>query len=350
MILGVFIFHIRKLICQALGAENMDVNKFEILQEIYLNLSEEKEEVNSIIKNNLNRIQEINAFLLSVKEDFDFKVFSPRSEENIYRDKIAVFECERKKLEDNNKSCLNKLNKLDKQIEQLKLLIDNLKNSKINKIYDILDIQEKERQRIAKELHDSTIQNLTHLIHAIELSSMYIDNDPISAKLELETCIHKLKFIIEDMRATIFNLRPMAFDDLGFKQCIENLIFNIKSQYKDIEITYNICELNKDVLNICEEQTANIFLLTTYRVIQEALNNALKHSDADKIKLEVSVENNICLILIEDNGKGFIYDNIKKDKHFGISIMKERIDLLHGNILIDSKLKIGTKVEIKIPL
>lgn len=210
-------------------------------------------------------------------------------------------------------------------------------------IYDILNIQESERQRIARELHDSSVQNLIHLIHMIELGSMYIDQDSIRAKLELENCIKFLKSTIDEMRDIIFNLRPMAFDDLGFKQCIDNLIINEKSRFKNFEIEYNVCELDNE---------NNLLLVTIYRVIKEVLENALKHSNGDKIILNVMKKNGKCFIYMKDNGKGFSSKELdkKKNKHFGISIIKERIELLQGKISIITRPEKGTEIKIQIPL
>lgn len=208
---------------------------------------------------------------------------------------------------------------------------------------DIICIQENERQRIANELHDSSIQNLTHLIHMIDLSSMYIDQDPVRGKLELESCIKFLKSTIDEMRDMVFNLRPMTFDDLGFKECIDNLISNLKRNFKNFEIEYNICEL---------KEIDQLILVTIYRIIKEIMINALKHSDGNKIILDIEQKEKYCYINISDNGKGFSFDDLKKkrDKHFGISIVKERIDLLDGKISFCTKQKEGTEVKIQIPL
>ncbi len=215
----------------------------------------------------------------------------------------------------------------------------------------VLNIQEKERQRISRELHDSSVQNLTHLIHMIELSSMYIDQDTTRAKLELESCIQILKSTINGMREIIFNLRPMSFDDLGFKHCIENFITECKMQYKDCRIVYDVCELcDCEHYNI--DNQYNIFLMTIYRIIHEAMINALKHSNADKVILTVKKNDQFCFICINDNGKGFSLEDIekKKKKHFGLSIMEERVSLLHGKFLMDAVPDKGTKIEIEIPI
>ena len=94
----------------------------------------------------------------------------------------------------------------------------------------ILTIQEDERKRIARDLHDTSLQNLAHLIHKIELSSMYIDVDPNQAKLELASVNKKLREIIDEIRSILFDLRPMTFDDLGLKAALERLLMNLMAK------------------------------------------------------------------------------------------------------------------------
>lgn len=323
-----------------------------ILKEIYDEFLQEKEDENKNIKKNSDRIEEIEVYLNSVRDDVDFKVFSPRSAENVFSDKIKEMEEEKIIIQDENKNHYHKLNQLNKKIEQLEKLLTNNKSLYNSNDIKVLDIQEKERQRIARELHDSSVQNLTHLVHTIELSSMFIDQDTIRAKLELENCIKILKDSINEIRETIFNLRPMSFDDLGFQKGIDDLILNAKSQFKDCEITYDVCKLEDEFLKTDKQEVA-LILVTIYRIIQEALMNALKHSHADKIILNVKSENKKCLIIVKDNGQGFSLEEItnqQKDKHFGISIMTERVNLLGGKIIIDSKPEEGTEIKVEIPL
>lgn len=153
---------------------------------------------------------------------------------------------------------------------------ENYRGDIFNKRLQILDIQEKERHRIARDLHDTTLQNLSHLVHNIELSSLYIDKDPIRAKLELEVVNKKLKSVIQEMRNIIFDLRPMTFDDFGIKESFERLVDKLKETSK-ISIDYNIDNIN------CNN---SLILMTIFRIVEECLNNAIKHSGGSKIFLK----------------------------------------------------------------
>lgn len=321
----------------------MKKDKKSVLEEIYEDCLENRKDLNKKIQDNLNKIDEIDVFLKSIEdtEEADYKVFSPRSIKNKNRVQIEDYQKLNKQINNENHFYYLKLEKLNRQIDSLKFFLTEDNNS--DKHLKILDVQEKERSRIARELHDSSLQNLTHLVHMIELSSMYIDQDPIRAKLELISCSKNLKQIINEIRDTIFDLRPMSFDDLGFKQCIENYIGNLRNSFRNLEIIYEIDDID------FEEK--NFYLMTIYRVIQEALMNSIKHSDADKLELFIKKVNKNYIISISDNGKGFSVEEVinNNDKHFGISIMYERISLLNGKMKIHSNAGFGTKIEIIIP-
>ena len=193
---------------------------------------------------------------------------------------------------------------------------ENHRGDIFNKRLQILDIQEKERHRIARDLHDTTLQNLSHLVHNIELSSLYIDKDPIRAKLELEVVNKKLKSVIQEMRNIIFDLRPMTFDDFGIKESFERLVDKLKETSK-ISIDYNIDNIN------CNN---SLILMTIFRIVEECLNNAIKHSGGSKIFFEIKKDDNDnCIIVVSDNGVSFDSKNISssKDGHFGLCILEE---------------------------
>lgn len=209
-----------------------------------------------------------------------------------------------------------------------------------NDSFAFLNIQEDDRQRIARDLHDTSLQNLAHLVHKIELSSMYIDTDPIQAKLELSIINKRLRETIDEIRNIIFDLRPMTFDDLGLKYALERLLLNLNEE--------NAYEIVLDIDDVsCEN---NVVLVSIYRLAQESLNNIKKHACADKVIFSCKNVGSQCILDIEDNGKGFEETPFDGGKHFGIFLMKERVELMNGNITFSSELDKGTKIHIEIPL
>ena len=200
-----------------------------------------------------------------------------------------------------------------------------------------LRLQEQDRQRIAAELHDSVLQNLSLVMHNLELAEKFIDYDAVRAKLELESNRKIVKETIDDIRSTIFDLRPMQFDDFGFKKTLENQLEGYKLR-TPMEITYRIDDIDsKD----------NLVLLTIFRIVQELVINSIKHSKGNSINVQVLEAGEGIYIEESDDGIGISEEDLKKDNHFGLKILKERVGMIGGSIkrLEDAR---GTKIVIEI--
>ncbi len=337
----------------------MEKNNFLILSEMYQNLKKERDGILEKINKNLNRINEMDSFIKSIleKDDSDYKVFSPRNVEVIYKEQLDSCSAEKYSLENENRNYYKQINKIGRYLDDLLVVLKENQEEEVihepEQEYDekvtvptlnlqVLDIQEKERQRIARDLHDITLQNLTHLIHKIELASMFIDQDSIRAKLELAAVSKNLKITIADIRNIIFDLRPMSFDDLGLKDSLTNFFTNLRKE-TNFNIEFDIEDID------CKNE---LILITIFRVIQEASMNAIYHSDGNLLKVEVKEDNFYYRIVIRDNGKGFQCDDavIFDKRHFGLAVMRERIEILKGKINIESNHEIGTKIEIYLPM
>lgn len=213
-----------------------------------------------------------------------------------------------------------------------------------------LEIQEVERQRIARELHDSTVQNLTNLVHVTELCSKLIDMDPIRAKLELQIMSNTIKTTINDMREIIYDLRPMSLEDLGLITTIKRYIQQfVESSTCHVEF----CVTNEKPID------RDIIDLTLFRVIQEACNNSIKHANPSLITIHLNYYKSYIELIIKDNGKGFDLKKSSKNadttisktlSNFGLSMMKERVALLSGKITITSELNKGTNIKVCVPV
>lgn len=336
------------------------------LQNMYAEFMDERDRIQKQLDHNVNRIKEIDLYLDSIykKEDSDFKVFSPRNVENVFKDTIEENKKEKEALENDNKNYYQLLSTLDSYLFALNealppskreqdnsiesLLADNITNGlsastqvSLDERLNILSIQEEERQRIARDLHDVCLQNLAHLVHKIELSSLYIDKDPIQAKLELAMVGRSMKEIIEDIRNTIYDLRPMTFDDLGFKETVERLCYSLK-QKSDLNVVADVDEI---------QINNDIELMTIYRIIQECCSNAINHSGGTEVAITLRNLPSMYKITVKDNGKGFVLSDVKgkRDHHYGLTILNERVKLLNGKLSIDSIPDKGTIVTIQIP-
>lgn len=317
----------------------MDTNDNSIIEDIYYSCLKRRNELNRLIKKNQEDIHETETLLKSLMEtDADMKYFSPRNTEDIYKNEILSAKNTIDQLNHQNEEYSSQLEELSKKIDQLKMFMDQESN-KYELSNTLLGIQEMDRQRIARELHDTTVQNLAHLIHEIELCSLYIDKDPIQAKLELETCSQNLRSIIDEMRTVIFNLRPMSFNDLGFEKCLEDYVMNMKEAYPSISF---VSQIDQVTSSISEQR-----LLILFRIIQEAIQNAIIHSKSDRIELIVKDQQHDLLITVRDHGIGFDECD-KKENHFGLSMMKERAKIIHAVFKIHSVSGEGTEITIRL--
>lgn len=231
----------------------------------------------------------------------------------------------------------------------------NTENPKMEKYYNlncatiglkILETQELERQRIARDLHDSTIQNLTNLVHKTELCLKLFDLDVIRARLEMATLVEHIRQIINSMREIIYNLRPMTIQDLGLIPAVERYIGNYKKE-NQIQVVLKTPEEKYNILPLVN--------LTLYRIIQEACNNIAKYAKATVCKISIEYVDDSIYLTIEDNGIGMnletqFHSQDKQNSGFGLSIMKERAILLKGDFNIESDIGKGTKISVKIPL
>lgn len=315
-----------------------DSKKFNEVQNLKDILLKERDNIIEIIKNNNNIISSLQDELDSINEnlDDDLKFFSP----------VIDDENEKKYIE-----IQKKLNEIiidnDSQQEKLNLLIQNISALDSVQIKDcenenylsqiIINLNEMDRKRIARELHDTTIQNLVCLIHKIELASKFIDMDPIRAKLELSTAMKYMKETIEEIRAMVYDLRPMSFDDLGFDVLLKQYLEELESMYEN-EVEYDI---HADFDGIDED-----YLLTLYRIIKECCINSIKHSKGAKLSLKITEEDHIFKILITDDGKGCDLNREIDKHHYGLKILKDRVALLNGNLKIVSEPDKGYSTEI----
>ena len=302
------------------------------------------DEINRKIDEKTNLVEEISQYINSVKikkENDIYEVFSPR---HAYTNEQEIVEQKKNEmtflLEECNKM-KDSLSSLENERKKLQIILKSISKPATNQIEKVLELQNVERQRIARDLHDNTIQDLTMLIHKVDLTTKYIDHDINSAKLEIYQLIPTIKKIIEDMRDIVFNLRPMQIDDLGIEGALTQLMDSIEKG-TSMKVNYEI----EDLINLNQAISLSLF-----QIIQEFCMNAVKHSMGSCLNLFIKSDKNILTVQIEDDGIGFNEnDNVNKNRHFGMQIAKERLQLLSGSLDINSSLNEGTKIKITIPI
>lgn len=223
--------------------------------------------------------------------------------------------------------------------------------------YNVLEELELERRRIARELHDSTIQMLTMLIYKAEYCENVMEKDAIRTKMELQIMKQVLKESINEIRNTIFNLHPMSIEDLGLVASLQRLLifFNRNS---NIDFTLKV--------DGAEQECQPIINISVYRIVQESCNNIVKHSKATRASIHVTYTEQEIYLEVQDDGMGITDDKLNYDTNFqayckeelfleknmsgyGIPMMRERVNLLEGNLDIDTSGR-GTLIRVSIPL
>lgn len=323
----------------------MDIENFGVIEELYHDIKKELDRQSSSLQKKKFQIEEIDTYLenLFSKDQSDFQVFLPRKVEDVYHDVIEQNKQQREKLVTECDDIEKLLHTGNVRLERLEKVIADQSVVLHMKQLSVLDVQEKERERIARDLHDSSLQNLTHLVHKVELSSLYIDQDVVKAKLELATVEQGLRKVIDDIRNRIYDLRPMTFDDLGLKETLLKLIA-VLNQDGNFTIVTDIDDID---LNALDSET-ELELINIYRIIQECVQNSINHSKGNRINVSLKDEKNFYRILIQDNGVGFdLKEALKKNRHFGLSVVEERVFLLNGKIQIDAEN--GSSILIEIP-
>ena len=172
-----------------------------------------------------------------------------------------------------------------------------------------LMLQETERSRIAEDLHDTTVQELVALSQKLDLANLYFDKDVTQARLELISAKKQIKDIIEDIRNTIYDLRPMSFDDFGWDASIERLYRDV-DQKSDMNVTFDIDSINS---------VDNVIQITVYRILREAVTNVYKHAKASRLYVTLHIQNKEIYLEIRDDGIGIQSDI--KENHFGMQFM-----------------------------
>lgn len=245
-----------------------------------------------------------------------------------------------------------KLTALKKFFIQLEPFLKHPENGCSPEICDcsmkLLTTQELDRNRIARDLHDSTIQNLTMLVHKAEYCSRLVEIDQVRARLELQSMMEMIKATINDMREIIYDLRPMSLNNIGLVAAVDSYCVKMKKN-NELDISLRVTGKEKDL--------SSIIRVTLYRIIQEACNNIMAHASAHKVIVSMNFEAEKVTLQVEDDGIGF--DVTKVEEHsdsndelhgFGLSTMRERARLLKGTFSIQSQPGKGTKVEVSVPV
>lgn len=202
----------------------------------------------------------------------------------------------------------------------------------------IIITQEEERKRIAQDLHDA----ISSKLNVVSLNASIL-NEPqieITNVTKIGETIHKVtSTVLENSRRIAHDLLPPTLQKFGLTAALEELCEELIDTGKFNNLNYQL-DYPMKFLNCNNE-------LHIFRIIQELMNNSIKHSEANDITLILKTEENILSLQYQDNGKGFDMEAMKRAKGLGMSGIENRVIILEGELNIESSLGNGIRINIK---
>lgn len=203
-------------------------------------------------------------------------------------------------------------------------------------VNSILETEEKERTRIAKDLHDGIVQDLTAI--KIQLQS-FTEKAPTALQNQLSNLLQHVDTTSKEVREISYQMMPVTLRELGLVKAINELL-NRSLSNKNIEFEF-------DAIGI-ENRLPEKIETTVYRICQELLNNTIKHSQATTVSMLLQLRNNSLQVTYEDNGIGFNATTVKKG--IGLNSLNSRVEMVNGKLEFDEINQTGTAAYIKIPI
>lgn len=305
-----------------------------------------------------NQLAEVSKRFRQFSDEEVQKVYEKANESQV---NLAVVRQEEKRLRDRRDNIERRLIQLDETIERAETLV-----SQVGIVYNflagdlqdvgefvenarekhefglqIIEAQEDERKRVAREIHDGPAQTLAHVLLRSELV------EKISREKSAEEAIQEFRELrvlirssLGEVRRIIYDLRPMAIDDLGLVPTLQKYLRHLED---------NTGMVTEFTTKGKEARVASNLEIGLFRIVQEAAQNAYKHAKPDLLRVQLEQRPTSITILIKDDGKGFDV-NKERDKSFGLLGMRERVNALGGELTIDSVVGQGTRVKVFVPV
>jgi signal transduction histidine kinase len=222
-----------------------------------------------------------------------------------------------------------------------------VENARVNRMLHelsrkLLSAQEDERKYLAKELHDGIGASLTAIKLTLDRKLQTMKNGKNAEEILIEDIISMVQRIIGETKRMQQALRPPVLDDLGIMTAVRSLCREFQRANPSINI--------QPIFHAEEQKIPEDLKIVVYRISQEALNNIIKHSRADKASVIVSLDKDDLELLIEDNGSGFdVRQVLDKPQGMGLASMKERAEYSGGIFALTSSQDKGTMIRVSWP-
>lgn len=226
-------------------------------------------------------------------------------------------------------------------IEKISGSLEDIYRKQQMELY-IIESQESERRKIARELHDGPAQTLASMIIRLDLLDHLCRDEQEQIKSEIKTIRNMGKESLADIRRLMFDLKPTI-------DHVDSFASTLKEYFEDYEAKYNFY-INFMVFGPHRKYDLALER-ALYRLVQESLTNIRKHAGVSEATIKMEDKGGYLTLVIKDEGKGFNLEEVT-DKHdsYGILGMKERVELLGGEISIITSPGLGTQVIIKVPV
>jgi PAS domain S-box-containing protein len=204
----------------------------------------------------------------------------------------------------------------------------------------LVEVQETERRHIARELHDEAGQSLSSLIVQLGLLERKVEDAPaiLSGLGELKEMTNQIS---ENLHRLAINLRPASLDHLGLETTLRQHIENFGRQ--------NNLITQFEAVGLKDKRLPPDVETNLYRVVQEALTNVVRHARASQVDVLLERRGDQVVAIIEDNGVGFDAETVGQSNRLGLLGMRERAEMLNGNLMIESASGIGTTIYVEVP-
>lgn len=205
----------------------------------------------------------------------------------------------------------------------------------------LVQAQEEERRKIARELHDGPAQSLANLVMRLSLIERLWEQDQEWVRREVTALTGMVRENITEVRRVIFDLRPMALDDLGLVPAMKRYLTDYHDKH-GLEVHF---------LFFGEERRLPLPVeVALFRMTQEALSNVKKHAEVDEALVKLEIAPRLATVVIKDDGRGFDANKASGRGRYGLLGMRERVELFGGDLKIKSRLGHGTQVIVSIPV
>ncbi len=198
-----------------------------------------------------------------------------------------------------------------------------------------------ERNRLARDLHDSIVQKLFGIVLAARSADVLLERDSTAAREQVERLGELAQEAVGELRSLVFQLRPAELETDGLGPALRKHVEVLRRVHRrEIEL-----ELDGGA-GLAPDQAAEVF-----RIAQEALTNALRHSGAAHIRVRLSEPNGTVLLIVEDDGVGFEPDSAAlRSQRLGLTSMEERAGALGGSLSVESRPGAGATIGLEVPL